>query len=259
MRAEFVKHVTGNFWISHSLTMGSSQLAAMTGESASYDFGANYINPEAGFMLRSQLDTKGTVNGSAQWSPSEALLVRASGSASPNPHESRLAMEAEYRGSDFVTTGKFVNRGTVQWTYMQKITDALSMGGEVFYQRQGFHGQQKHLSYMSGGLRYATEQWAFTGFAASFGRAIFTYAHKVDKKVGLATELELDARGDSSVKVGYNFNMDSFQFKGLIEGTGRVSASLENRLSPGFAVTMAGAIDHAQADYKVGLGISLQM
>eukprot|EP00656_Telonema_subtile_P053332 TRINITY_DN769_c0_g1_i1.p1 TRINITY_DN769_c0_g1~~TRINITY_DN769_c0_g1_i1.p1 ORF type:complete len:201 (-),score=44.94 TRINITY_DN769_c0_g1_i1:133-735(-) len=98
-----------------------------------------------------------------------------------------------------------------------------------------------------------------------------SYAHKVSEtdksKIWLATDLRLkpmsaDAflRNEDSVgaaSVGYQIELRQSTLKGLLDSTGKVSASVEERLNPAVALLVSAELDHATEDYKFGFGMNV--
>jgi mitochondrial import receptor subunit TOM40 len=168
-------------------------------------------------------------------------------------------VDADYKGGDFSAGAYFFAGGLVGASYLQSLSEGLSLGVEGFY----------HLLNQKGGgagaLRYA---WGHKGSsvltakAGTFGNGMLelAYQRKVTEKVALATELQYYHGQICQFGLGYEFKLRSAVFKGLISSDTTCSAVLEERISQGggIGLTLSGMLNHKKKDYKFGIGLSLE-
>ncbi|MEQ2278294.1 Mitochondrial import receptor subunit TOM40 [Xenotaenia resolanae] len=126
--------------------------------------------------------------------------------------------DAEFRGDDFTATVTFGNpdvlagSGIIITHYLQSITPALALGGELVYHcRPGEEG-----SVMSLVGRYTGSNFISTLTLGS-ARAHASYYHKANDQLQVGVELEASLRmQDTSVSFGYQLDVPkaNLQFKG---------------------------------------------
>jgi hypothetical protein len=108
------------------------------------------------------------------------------------------------------------------------------------------------LSELSG----MTTDYVLTGQFNS-GTISATYSRRVGERIGLATELDVNPiAGASEARVGMEYTFMRSRIKMGVTTSGRVSSSLLHVL-PGGAVhgMLSADIDHAQQEYKFGVGL----
>merc|ERR1719272_1152760 len=142
----------------------------------------------------------------------------------------------------------------------------FTLGGAV----SGFIGHpQGAISSMEGGFRYqhtvpkveAGNDFVVCGSVSSADKSMTaSYAHKVSEtdksKIWLATDLRLkpssiDAhlRGEDTVgaaSVGYQIELQQSTLKGMLDSSGKVSVSVEERLNPAVSLLVSTELDHAK-------------
>lgn len=168
--------------------------------------------------------------------------------------QSKLSWEVDYRGSSYVGQLKLANGGgglVCALSWLQSVTSGLAVGGEAFYQtRSAFHALT-----LAG--KYTRGKDTATLSVATFGPLFATFARKVSSKCTLATELFLDTRTrDSHVALGYRFDLRSATCTGIVDSTGKVAATVEEKINPGFSLILSGELDHQKEDYKFGIGVN---
>lgn len=93
---------------------------------------------------------------------------------------------------------------------------------------------------------------------SSFGPVVANYVHRVNPRVAFATELFIDGRSrESNVALGYRFDLKSSTVIGHVDSTGKVAATLEEKINPALTLTLSGELDHAKQDYKFGFGVNI--
>lgn len=248
-RFEFNKSFGQKFALLHNITM-------VPGMPGGYEFGANFGDDK--LLLASRINMQGALTGRANWQPVDNILLRAQTQVQPEGGNT-FKVDADYKGGDFSAGAYFFGGGLVGASYLQSLSEGLSLGVEGFY----------HLLNQKGGgagaLRYA---WGHKGSsvltakAGTFGNGMLelAYQRKVTEKVALATELQYYHGQICLFGLGYEFKLRSAVFKGLISSDTTCSAVLEERISQGggIGLTLSGMLNHKKKDYKFGIGLSLE-
>ncbi|KAI7755316.1 hypothetical protein M8C21_030162 [Ambrosia artemisiifolia] len=111
MRVDFTKRLNQRFSLSHSITMGPTEIPCQSTETikiptAHYDFGADFMDPK--LMLRGRVMTDGRV---------DAALTS-------EPQTSRGMFNIDY---------KIANTGNVALSYVQKVSEKVSLVSDLMY------------------------------------------------------------------------------------------------------------------------------
>lgn len=105
---------------------------------------------------------------------------------------------------------------------------------------------------------FSPAPWIASACLYLTGRADFCYFHRVNEKVSVATELAFDLPSQSTVFLaGYEYNLRQSTFRGDINSKGVVSATLDQKIAPGFTFHLTGQVDHMKGTNKFGLGLTL--
>lgn len=194
----------------------------------------------------------GHLNGRVFYKHTPALTSKLQGEVVPTDlPNSRVSWEMDYRGSDYVAQCKIASGGVYAMSYLQSVTPWLALGGEGFFQ------SRSAFSAITFAGKYSLGKDTATVSAATFGPLFATYARKVNPKCTLATELFVDGRTrESQVSLGYRFDLRQASVTGIIDSSGRVAAIVEEKINPGFALTLSAELDHGKEDYKFGIGVT---
>lgn len=170
-----------------------------------------------------------------------------------------LSVEHDRIGKDYSLSLKTFNpqpadlTGTYLASYLQSLTPHLALGVEAVYQRPTPEIEDCSLGYMAKYHNVRKDEqgqpmkdsWIATAQILSQGMWQATYwkklAERVDAGVDLVIQPALDPRQRKAVAtagVKYDFRMATF--RGQVDSDGKVSALLEQRLSPAFAFLVAG-------------------
>lgn len=243
-RFEMNKGLNQNFAVTHNVSMGSSVVPP------SYEFGANVGDEK--MLLASRIDHNGRLTGRYQHQLTPSVALRAMASVSNEHNQDSLQVDLDFKGSNSYSGLRYMTGGVATATYMQSVTPKLALGSELFYH----HG--RCITGLHGALKYGTPDQVFTAKAGSFGSVELTYAHKVNEKVGFATELTYFHSQMCSFGVGAEFKLRQATYKGMVTSDCTVCATLEEKVVPGIAnFTLSGQINHKKKDYKFGFGLAL--
>ncbi|MBA0649188.1 hypothetical protein Goklo_016779 [Gossypium klotzschianum] len=119
--------------------MGPTEIPSQSAETikiptAHYEFGANFIDPN--LMLIGRVLTDGRLNARLKWDLSDNFTVKANAQLSNEPHMSHGMFNFDYKGKDFRSQFQMGNGALFGASYIQSITQHLSLGGEVFWAGQ---------------------------------------------------------------------------------------------------------------------------
>jgi hypothetical protein len=95
-----------------------------------YEFGANFGDDK--LLLASRINMQGALTGRANWQPVDNILLRAQTQVQPEGGNT-FKVDADYKGGDFSAGAYFFAGGLVGASYLQSLSEGLSLGVEGFY------------------------------------------------------------------------------------------------------------------------------
>ncbi|XP_061597227.1 mitochondrial import receptor subunit TOM40 homolog [Cololabis saira] len=254
------KGLSNHFQVNHSVMLSPSA-------DSSYKFGVMYVGtkqmgPAESFpVMVGDMDNSGSLN--AQ------IIHQISGRI-----RSKLAFQtqqqkfvnwqgdAEFRGEDFtatVTLGNpdvLVGSGIVISHYLQSITPALALGGELVYHRRP--GEEGSVMSLVG--RYTGSNYIATMTLGSAG-AHASYYHKANEQLQVGVEFEASTRmQDTSVSLAYQLDVPkaNLQFKGSVDSNWIVGATLEKKLLPlPLSLVLCSFLNHRKNKFQCGFGVTI--
>ncbi|KAG0664613.1 translocase of outer mitochondrial membrane [Rhodotorula mucilaginosa] len=264
------------FQVTHSFALGS-QGGPMGGISpGTYNFGAVYATSKT--FMQGMVDNEGGVTGRFNygWSPKNTTKMSvqlAASAASP----SMFALEHDRVGKDYTLSLKSYNPSPADFTgsymaaYLQSLTPHFAVGVETLYQRPTPDMEDCSIGYMAKwhdvkkdeGGNPLKDSWIATAQVMSQGIWQATYwkklAERIDAGVDLVVVPALNPRERKAVAtVGAKYDFRMSTFRGQVDSTGKVSALLEQRLSPAFALGLAGEIDHVKSTSRFGISVNIE-
>ncbi|XP_030597643.1 mitochondrial import receptor subunit TOM40B isoform X1 [Archocentrus centrarchus] len=254
------KGLSNHFQVSHTV------LLSTTGDSL-YRFGATYVGskqtgPAESFpVMVGDMDNSGSLN--AQIIHQITNRIRSKVAFQTQQHKFvNWQGDAEFRGEDFtatVTLGNpdvLVGSGIVVAHYLQSITSALALGGELVYHRRP--GEEGSVMSLVG--RYTGNNYIATLTLGSAG-AHASYYHKANDQLQVGVEFEASARmQDTSVSFGYQLDVPkaNLQFKGSIDSNWIVGATLEKKLLPlPLSLVLCAFLNHRKNKFQCGFGVTI--
>ncbi|KAL3984142.1 mitochondrial import receptor subunit TOM40B [Oreochromis aureus] len=254
------KGLSNHFQVIHTV------LLSTTGDSL-YRFGATYVGskqtgPAESFpVMVGDMDNSGSLN--AQIIHQITNRIRSKVAFQTQQHKFvNWQGDAEFRGEDFtatVTLGNpdvLVGSGIVVAHYLQSITPALALGGELVYHRRP--GEEGSVMSLVG--RYTGNNYIATLTLGSAG-AHASYYHKANDQLQVGVEFEASARmQDTSVSFGYQLDVPkaNLQFKGSIDSNWIVGATLEKKLLPlPLSLALSGFLNHRKNKFQCGFGVTI--
>jgi len=289
-RCEIQKPHTQNFATTHSLMLAPGGPQAPS----SYDFGATFATN--GLFLRGGVGHTGDMNAMGKLDFSSRLAALFRGQVGSEMQALMVEPEYKGRNfvaSGFLRRQKQAMPGGYGaaadlkiWQYMMGYNQGfgfspnLSAGASV----QGcINLPQGFQSTVEAGFRYqhvvpkvevadkGGNDFVVCGSVTSDMALTASYSHKVAEteksKIWLATDIRLkplsiDAhnRGEDScgaASVGYQIDLRQSSLKGMLDSSGRVSTTVEERLNPAVSLLVSAQLDHAAEDYKFGFGMNV--
>jgi len=248
-RFEFNKTLSQKFALLHNVALAG-------GAPGSYEFGAHYGDDRT--LLASRIDMQGRMNGRLNAQLSDALLLRLQAQVAPDSHGANsFKADLDYKGGDFCAGGYFMGGGLLGGTYMQSVSQSLSLGVEGLY-----HTANRKYRAFGGAARCvwgAKGEHVATAKVGSLGsgNVELAYQRQVSEKVALATELQYFHASGAQFGLGYQFNLRNCVFKGLISSDTTCSAVLEEHIQPGINLVLSGSLNHKKNEHKFGCGLTI--
>jgi len=217
--------------------------------------------------MQGMVDNEGGITGRFNygWSPANTTKLSvqlASNAASP----SMFSLEHDRTGQDYSLSLKSYNpspadlTGTYLASYLQSVTPNFALGVETVYQRPTPQMEDCAIGYMAKWHNTALDpttgqhtpnSWIATAQLLSQGVWQATYWRKLAERVDAGVELVMipalsprERKAVATAGVKYDFRMATF--RGQADSQGKISALLEQRLSPAFAFLVAGELDHVK-------------
>ncbi|XP_041843205.1 mitochondrial import receptor subunit TOM40 homolog [Melanotaenia boesemani] len=254
------KGLSNHFQVSHTITLST------LGDSG-YRFGSTYVGskqtgPAESFpVMVGDMDNTGSLN--AQIIHQLTNTVRSKIAIQTQQHKFvNWQCDMEYRGQDFtsaVTLGNpdvLVGSGIVVAHYLQSITPALALGGELVYHRRP--GEEGTVSSFLG--RYTGEKFVATLTLGGAG-AHATYYHKANDQLQVGVEFEASTRmQDTTASFGYQLDLPkaNLLFKGTVDSNWVVGATLEKKLVPlPLTLALGAFLNHRKNKFQCGFGVTI--
>ncbi|CAL8235691.1 unnamed protein product [Boreogadus saida] len=252
------KGLSNHFQVNHTVNLS-------TIAESGYRFGATYVGtkqtgPAESFpVIVGDMDNTGSLNSQIIHQLTSALRTKIAIQTQQQKFVN-WQCDLEYRGVDFtsaVTLGNpdiLVGSGILVAHYLQSITPALALGGElVYHQRPGEEGAVTSLI-----GRYTGENYVATLTLGGAG-AHATYYHKANEQLQLGVEFEANTKmQETTTSVGYQVDLQkaNLLFKGTVDSNWLVGATLEKKLLP-LPLTLALGAFLNQRKHKFQCGFSV--
>lgn len=256
MRFDFTKPLNQKFSLNHSVSMGPTEIPSQSAEvikipTANYEFGANFIDHPK-LLLLGRAMTDGRVTARVKYDVFDNLTLKANAQLTSEPHMSQGMINFDYKGKDYRTQFQMGNGALLGASYIQSVTNHLSLGGEVFW------AGQHRKSGVGYAARYNTDKMVATGQVASTGMVLLSYVQKVSEKVSLAADLMCNYLSrDVTASFGYDYILRQCRLRGKVDSNGVCAAFLEERLNMGLNFILSAELDHKKKDYKFGFGLTV--
>lgn len=256
MRFDFTKMLNQKFSLNHSVSMGPTEIPSQSAEvikipTANYEFGANFIDHPK-LLLLGRAMTDGRVTARVKYDVFDNLTLKANAQLTSEPHMSQGMINFDYKGKDYRTQFQMGNGALLGASYIQSVTNHLSLGGEVFW------AGQHRKSGVGYAARYNTDKMVATGQVASTGMVLLSYVQKVSEKVSLAADLMCNYLSrDVTASFGYDYILRQCRLRGKVDSNGVCAAFLEERLNMGLNFILSAELDHKKKDYKFGFGLTV--
>ncbi|KAM7373489.1 hypothetical protein PAMP_008336 [Pampus punctatissimus] len=254
------KGLSNHFQVNHTVLL--STMADST-----YRFGATYVGskqtgPAEFFpVMVGDMDNSGSLNAQIIHQISNRVRSKLAFQTQQQKFVNWQG-DAEFRGEDFtatVTLGNpdvLVGSGIVVTHYLQSITPALALGGELVYHRRP--GEEGTVMSLVG--RYTGNNYIATLTLGSVG-AHASYYHKANDQLQVGVEFEASTRTqETSMSFGYQLDVPkaNLQFKGSVDSNWVVGATLEKKLLPlPLSLVLCSFLNHRKNKFQCGFGITI--
>ncbi|XP_025933222.1 mitochondrial import receptor subunit TOM40 homolog [Apteryx rowi] len=254
------KGLSNHFQVNHTVALST------VGDS-NYHFGATYVgtkqlSPTEAFpVLVGDMDNSGSLNAQVI----HQLTARLRSKVAFQTQQAKFVnwqVDGEYRGADFtaaVTLGNpdvLVGSGILVAHYLQSVTPALALGGELVYHRRP--GEEGTVVSLAG--KYTAPNWIGTLTVGQAG-AHATYYHKANEQLQVGVEFEASTRmQDTSVSFGYQLDLPkaNLLFRGSVDSNWVVGAVLEKKLPPlPLTLAMGAFLNHRKNKFQCGFGLTI--
>ncbi|KAK5854630.1 hypothetical protein PBY51_004810 [Eleginops maclovinus] len=254
------KGLSNHFQVNHTV------LLSTTGDST-YRFGATYVGtkqmgPGEFFpVMVGDMDNSGSLNAQIIHQVASRIRSKLAFQTQQNKFVNWQG-DAEIKGEDYtatITLGNpdvLVGSGILIAHYLQSITPALALGGELVYHRRP--GEEGSVMSLVG--RYTGSNYIATLTLGSAG-AHASYYHKANEQLQLGVELEASMRmQDTSVSFGYQLDVPkaNLLFKGSVDSNWVVGATLEKKLLPlPLSLVLCTFLNHRKNKFQCGFGVTI--
>lgn len=233
------------------LALGQSVEMGAKDNPGSYAFAANYFANRLVVISRLNPGDR-RANARVFYTHTPSMTSKIIADVGMEPQSSKASWDLDYRGTDFCSQLKLANGGIAAVSYLQSVSPTLALGGEGFYQGKS------RFSAVTAAAKYSNGQDVASLTVASFGPIIASYMHRVNPKTAFATEFFVDGRTrDSHATFGYRFDLTSASVMGHIDSSGRIAATVEERINPVFTFLLSGELDHQREEYRFGFGVNI--
>ncbi|KAK2830654.1 hypothetical protein Q5P01_018585 [Channa striata] len=254
------KGLSNHFQVNHTVLLSS------LGDS-SYRFGATYVGskqtgPAEFFpIMVGDMDNSGSLNAQIIHQITNRIRSKVAFQTQQQKFVNWQA-DAELRGEDFtatITLGNpdvLVGSGIIVTHYLQSITPALALGGELVYHRRP--GEEGAVMSLVG--RYTGTNYIATLTLGSAG-AHASYYHKANDQLQVGVEFEASPRmQETSVSFGYQLDVPkaNLQFKGSLDSNWVVGATIEKKLLPlPLSLVLCSFLNHRKNKFQCGFGVTI--
>ncbi|KAI4811537.1 mitochondrial import receptor subunit TOM40 homolog [Pseudochaenichthys georgianus] len=254
------KGLSNHFQVCHTVTLST------LGDSG-YRFGSTYVGskqtgPAESFpVMVGDMDNTGSLN--AQIIHQLTSAVRSKIAIQTQQHKFvNWQCDMEWRGENFtsaVTLGNpdvLVGSGILVSHYLQSITPALAMGGELVYHRRP--GEEGAVTSLLG--RYTGDNFIATLTLGGAG-AHATYYHKANDQLQIGVEFEANTKmQETTASFGYQLDVPkaNLLFKGTVDSNWMVGATLEKKLLPlPLTLALGAFLNHRKNKFQCGFGVTI--
>ncbi|CAB1450156.1 unnamed protein product [Pleuronectes platessa] len=254
------KGLSNHFQVSHTITLSTQ------GDSG-YRFGSTYVGskqmgPAESFpVMVGDMDNTGSLNAQVIHQLTSAVRSKIAIQTQQQKFVN-WQCDLEYRGEHYtsaVTLGNpdvLVGSGILVAHYLQSITPALALGGELVYHRRP--GEEGTVTSLLG--RYTGDNFIATLTLGGAG-AHATYYHKANDQLQVGVEFEASTRmQETTASFGYQLDVPkaNFLFKGTVDSNWVVGATLEKKLLPlPLTLALGAFLNHRKNKFQCGFGVTI--
>ncbi|XP_034939695.1 mitochondrial import receptor subunit TOM40 homolog 1-like [Chelonus insularis] len=255
------KALSNHFQISHTISMSSVIKSG-------YKFGATFVGTkqtsptEAYPVLLGDIESSGNLNANIVHQFHPRLKAKMATQVQRSKFTA-VQMTSDYRGDTFTASLTVANpdiingSGVMVAHYLQNVTPALALGGELAYQRgYGIPGGSIAVASLVG--RYTNGD---STISASLGPASchLCFHQRASQQLQIGVELEVNSRmQESTATIAYQIDLPKADiiYRGSIDSNWTVGAVLEKKLQPlPFSFALSGLLNHSKGHFQLGCGL----
>ena len=249
-RLQFHRPLNEKFMLTHTIMMGNTmQLNGVPG-GALYQFSAHAQRGED-TICTGIVDMNGVVRGELRNALGSRSSLRISGQFEQTGEQNHLAIDYDLKGSDFSANLKCENGAIFGGAFVHAVTPSIAVGTQLFYQAES------GSSVLHYATRYQSKNWVI---CAKQGMRAWdlSYHRKVNDRTTLAATLTTNPTTlESSTRLGAQFMLKQSRMLCQIDGTGKITSTLECMPMMGIRLALSGEMHHASDHYKFGYGLSI--
>lgn len=248
-RFEMHKPLGHKLSISHTLWLGSQMIP-----DGFYQFGVNSVVgddlTDPATILLGRMTPDGRLDARWHQKVSDQLSLRLQSQLAPEPNPTQVTCDVDFRGQDCTGNLKYTNGPLFGVSYLQAVTNQLSLGGEGYYH----HAHQKSILSYCG--RYQTEDSTSLLTYGSVGTLQLHYMRRLSDRVRLASEFFYNSNsGESKAQAGAEFTLRQSRFVTNVDESGKIMSSLETKVTPMVTFLLSAEALHSKGDFKFGYGL----
>ena len=145
-------------------------------------------------------------------------------------------------------------------SYLQTLTPWFALGAEAVYQHPSPEIEEATVGYMAKCVG-PQKDWIATAQWQPQGVGQLTYWHQLTEQVDVAGDLQMiltPQRRDAQASLAARYSFRMASLRAQIDSLGKLTSVYEARISPAFAFTFSGEIDHLSGASKFGMGVSIE-
>ncbi|CAG5115617.1 unnamed protein product [Candidula unifasciata] len=259
------KGLSSHFQVNHTLAVG-------TNTPYLYRFGTTYIgtkrmSPTEAFpVLLGDADTCGNVNAHFMHAITDRFRMKLLTQFQPSKCVNHQ-LSFDYKGGDYTLALTAGNLDPISLTgmlvchYMQSVTQSLSLGAEIMYQR-GSHIPEGEVGVMSLASRWVGQRWQLSANVSPMtGNLHACMYKKLHECLQVGTELDSNVNTREStgtVVCQLDIPVADVTLRGQVDNNWFVSAVLEKKLaSMPVTLSFSGCVSCVKNYYRVGMGVIL--
>jgi len=257
------KGLSQHFQVSHTLTLSNATPSG-------YRFGSTFvgatrvISPQEAYpILLGDIDMSGNLQAHIIDAPTKNTRCKMIAQIQGGKWQG-CQLSTDYKGDDFTASCTLANPDLISGTgvgvfqYLQNVTPSLSLGSELVYQSSP-QLPGGHIAALSIAGRYTGSDFCAATTLSNNGTVHASYWQKCSPDLQVGTEIESNLKMQETVgSLGYQVEIPraGFLFRGAVDSTWAVKATLEKKLEPlPLTLSLCGLLNHPKNSFQMGAGL----